>query len=751
MKHLAALCLLLCGLSAHAAGITIAEGGAPRAAIVVAADAAPPVAHAAAELAHFLQQITGAVIPTVHSAAEAATDYLIDLDNTTGKLPVPQKPYGEEEYQLEVVDNTLVIAGGAPRGVLYGVYDLLEEELGCRWFTPTVSHIPSQADLKIAKLSKHVSPVLEYREPFVMDCYDGDWNARNRMNGNRAQLEEKHGGKVIYSGFVHTFESLVPVSKYYDEHPEYFALVNGKRLKERTQLCCTNPDVVRIVTEGIRRQMRENPAAKVYSVSQNDWFNFCTCESCSKLSEEEGTTGAPVFQLVNQVARAVKEEFPGKLVDTLAYQWTRRAPKHMTFEDNIVVRLCSIECCFAHPFDKCDGVANRNFVRDAEEWAQKEVRLWVWDYTTSFTHYLMPFPNLHVRGPNTQFFVDHKVTGIFEQDVYNTLNGEFSGLSGYVGAKLLWNPKRDVSNVIEEFLSGVYGAAAPHLKEYLVQLHDLVKGHPRRHMDIWVGPEAKWLDDAFLEKADALFDRAETAAAGEPEQLERVRVARLSVDYCILDRIRHAQGQRYEVDHANYLLRLDPGFAGRVNRFFEVAERNQMLQLREQGLDLATYRSNFPLTAERQLTPREPCAPGRLRQGIRYEFFEGQWQELPGFDDLTPLRTGIAKSIHLKNGGATEHYGLRFTGYFHAPRDGVYTFTIHSNDGSHLYLGDELLVDNGGNHKMEMKSGIAALKAGYHPLRVTYFQSGGDQGLEVYVEGPGIARQQMPAKWLLRE
>lgn len=73
----------------------------------------------------------------------------------------------------------------------------------------------------------------------------------------------------------HTFERLVPKAKYYDTHPEYFSLVSGVRMKEVSQLCCTNEDVIRIVTDGVLKAFRENPQAKILSIGQID-FSFET-------------------------------------------------------------------------------------------------------------------------------------------------------------------------------------------------------------------------------------------------------------------------------------------------------------------------------------------------------------------------------------------------------------------------------------------------------------------------------------------
>ena len=256
-----------------------------------------------------------------------------------------------------------MIAGGPLRGNLYGVYGLLEDHLGCRWFAPGVSRIPHIARIALGPIDETKIPVLEYREPYTFDCMDGDWCARNRMNSSSARLEARHGGRVRFADglFVHTFARLVPPAKYFAAHPEYFSLVGGKRQNGYAQLCCTNEDVIRICTEEIRAAMRAQPDATVFSVSQNDTDKHCECPRCQALARQEGSQGAPVLNLVNRVAEAVEKEFPGKAVETLAYQWTRQAPKTMRPRPNVIVRLCSIECCFSHPLATCDSRENRAF------------------------------------------------------------------------------------------------------------------------------------------------------------------------------------------------------------------------------------------------------------------------------------------------------------------------------------------------------------------------------------------------------
>lgn len=565
--------------------LPVAKGGAALTRIVVADNAPPPTRYAAEELKRFLGEITGADIPLVSDAEPAVDNEIVVGKNARLDqlgVSIDLGKLGQEGYVLRSQKSRLFIAGGEPRGTLYGVYGLLEDFLGCRWFTPAISHIPQSPDLILDPINESVVPALEYREPFTMDCFDGDWCARNRVNSSAASLTGKHGGKVTYYGFVHTFNQLVPPDKYFDQHPEYFALVKGKRVRENTQLCCTNEDVVRIVTEEVRKSMREHPEAMVFSVSQNDCGNFCTCDKCAALAKAEGSQIAPVLQMVNRVARAVADEFPGKAIDTLAYQWTRKPPKTMRPEPNVIIRLCSIECCFSHSFESCDSRDNQKFVKDVEGWSKMCNRLWVWDYVTSFSHYLTPFPNLRVRGPNIQFFVDHNVTGIFEQDVYTTLNGELSGLSGYLDAKLLWNPDYNPDLAINEFLHGVYGPAAGIIRQYLDLLHDHME-RDNIHMNIWIGPTAKYLDGGILPEADQLWDAAEAAVADTPDILERVRVARLSVDYAILERAR-AEAKDKPAGSAA------PSMIARAKRFFEIAERNGVTMYRESNGALADYK-----------------------------------------------------------------------------------------------------------------------------------------------------------------
>jgi len=534
--------------SGHAQGLLIADGGQSPYRIVISQSAPPSERHAAAELQNFLKQICGAELPVLTDDVPLSENEIILGDNAhLGALGVEVgwQGLGEEGYVIETVGPHLVIAGGKPRGTLYGVYGFLEEHLGCRWFSSTVSRIPRLDRVEIGRIQEIKVPVLEYREPFYTDAFDADWAARNRMNGNYAALDEERGGKVTYSHFVHTFNQLVPPDQYFADHPEYFSEREGKRIGETTQLCLTNPEVVRIATEKVKEWIREAPEAKIFSVSQNDCGNWCECDKCRELDEREGSHSATILNFVNQIAEAIEKEYPDKLIDTLAYAYSRKPPKTIRPRHNVIVRLCSIECCFSHPLESCEQ--NRSFREDIEAWSKVADRLYVWDYVTNFSHYVMPFPDLDVLQPNIRFFVQHNVKGIFEEGNYSSGGGELAELRAYLLAKLLWNPDCDVAAARQEFLEAYFGPAAEPIAQYIDLLHSKVE-RENIHVRIFDPPTSAYLTSDLIGQADALFDRAEALAQDE-KTLQRVKVARLPIQYVhIATSAPDAPGRRELID-----------------------------------------------------------------------------------------------------------------------------------------------------------------------------------------------------------
>lgn len=546
LRILATILLLsLLAVACHAAPLALASGGKTAYTIVVDPDATVTEQHAAQELASFLKQVTGVEFPVKTTVVPLSTPMLLVGPGKIQNRLAPDlkldslKPDG---IVIETVGDNLIFAGDRPRGTMYAVYTFLEDTVGCRWWSSKVSTIPSKPALSVPEQHVRYIPPLENRDTFWFDAFDADFAARNKSNGSSEHLDDVRGGKIRYGGpfFVHTSAMLVPVEKYAKEHSEYYSMRDGKRIVADSpycQLCMTNPDVKRIVTEQVLEYLAKDPTANIISVSQNDTDLHCQCPECMKLENEEGSPMGPLLALVNYVAAAVADKYPNVAIDTLAYQYTRKPPLHMKPLPNVIIRLCSIECDFGSPLTSEN---NKTFADDIKGWSKICKRLYIWDYTTDFAHYIMPFPNLRVLGPNVRFFVDNGVKGLFEQGGYQSYGGEMAECRAWVLTKLLWNPRLDDRKLVDEFVTGYYGAAAPMIREYLTLLHDSVE-KTKTNLVIWVPPTSPYLTFDLMSRAEKLFNGAEAAAKDDPALLGRVQVARLPIRYVWAKRWRELQ------------------------------------------------------------------------------------------------------------------------------------------------------------------------------------------------------------------
>ncbi|MCS7253195.1 MAG: DUF4838 domain-containing protein [Armatimonadota bacterium] len=573
--------LLLIALSVNAvgggiamAGVVIAERGKSDYSIVIAKDAIPSERYAAEELQRYIERISGAKLPIVTDEQPMRKrEIMLGENGHTKKLRIKldTKKFGTDGFIIRTVGESLVIVGGKPRGTLYGVYALLEEKFGVRWFAPDVEHVPKFDRLELPSLNEMQLPAFEYREVFWTEMMrDADFAARHRLNGQHYRLTEKHGGRaVVFYPFVHSFDALIP-RELFKEHPEYFPLIGGKRVSGYVQRCLSNPNVLKLAIEKVRQWIKEHPEATIIDVSQNDTGNWCQCENCKALDDSEGSPSASIIRFVNAIAEAVEKEYPHIRIETLAYTYSRKPPRTLRPRHNVIIRLCSIECCFSHPLDGCPSPENKRFVEDTKAWQKVAPILYVWDYTTNFAHYIQPFPNLDVLQANVQFFSKHGVVGLFEQGNYSPGgNGEMAPLRSYLLAKLLWNPNTDIKRHMDEFLNGYYGSAAKPIRAYIELLHSRVreKGY---HAHIYDAPTAPYInDDEFLNAAEKLFDEAENIAADDSIRF-RVQVARLPIWYVKLatNRVKGEEKQKL------------------LGRFLEIARKAGVTHISEgRGLD----------------------------------------------------------------------------------------------------------------------------------------------------------------------
>ena len=492
--------------------------------IVISTEASTSEKTAAKELQQYIEQMSGVQLPIVSAPEKGQPCIYVGYNERVADLTGARKPRpNDESFTYKTVGHNLVIWGGSQRGTMYGVFTFLEKELGIHWLTPKCTLVPKYDKWKLTRLNRHEEPFVKYRYSNYFVAKDApEWSAHTKENMKWGPLASKYGGMEAYYG-AHTMEWLVPVKEFFATHPEYFCMRNGKRYDGYGQLCLSNPDVLEICKTRMKQRMRENPEYRIYSLSQNDNFNFCQCEKCVAIENQYGGHSGLIVWFVNQVADAVKDEFPDKFIGTFAYQYSRQPPTGIKPRENVVIRLCSIECCFAHPLD-AGCPQNEAFMRDLKGWSELAPHLFIWDYIVDYAQYIAPWPNFQVLGPNIKVFGENKAIGIFEEAQYQSTGAEFDEMKAWTVNQLLWNPEQNVDSLVNIFIYGYYGKAAPYIKEYYNLCQSLVK--PDVHYGIYIRENHEIYSDEFIKKAFDILDKAKAAAETDEirEQVDRVRM-----------------------------------------------------------------------------------------------------------------------------------------------------------------------------------------------------------------------------------
>ena len=161
------------------------------------------------------------------------------------------------------------------------------------------------------------------------------------------------------------------------------------------------------------------------------------------------------------------------------------------------------------------------------------------------------------------------------------------------------------------------------------------------------------------------------------------------------------------------------------------------------------FRNEKPVSGTSRATftkvkPEESLEIENAIKGIQYKYYEGDWDSLPDFNSLKPLEQNIIPNFSISSAKSADHFGFEYSGYIKIPEDGIYTFYTSSDDGSRLYIGSNLIVDNDGQHGIVEKSGTVALSNGYHPIRVTFFESSGGQNLDIKIKSLNMEKESIP-------
>ncbi len=659
--------------------------------VIVDAEAIASERYAAEEFVSLFEQAAGVKLPVVSGTAGPTGNVFIGPGAAMADSAVGfgVDDLGEEGLRINIQKDNIAIAGGRPRGTLYGVYEFFEKYLQVRFLTPDHTHVPDVASVGEipCQLYSYV-PVFSLRYPFGSPSRPADplFTTRVRDNTRRCpgretvSWESKLGGvgrqsQIRGGGFAR----MVPVDKYGKDHPEYFAMVNGVRKITRgkggPQLCVTNPELIELVAEGAIRFFDEHPDADHFNLSANDNAFFCGCEKCQAINVREDTPMGSHLYFVNAVAERVEKRYPDKKVATEAYLHTRKAPRTIVPRDNVQILLAPIEACGLHGYDDPGCPRNYELGKYMAQWEEICDDLWLWGYYTNFGSYALPFPNLKSISARFRFFQEHKVQGILTQNTYRTEAGEFSDLRYYVLSRCLWDPRLDSWALTEEFCRLHYSKAAQPIIDHLTMIHEDAErlgGHPFN----WASPAGTGLGPENTRKSLAYFAEAMDLA---DNQVVRSRVEKASL--CAYAAMLETPDLVFA--DGKYRLDLPSQYSDVFHRYIDIAKRHNLTRMAE-GIKAADYfeqierlAKGYPAVCLEDSTWRLVVLPENNGQMVEMTY-------KPTGRNLLRRRTwssGEIADFVMRSGSVHEETGL--SGYEHErPR----AFTVDSAKQTSLIL-----------------------------------------------------------------
>ena len=509
----AAMCTFLGVSLCNAAwALTIVTDGTSDYSIVIADDPIPAEHTAAEELALHIEQMSGARL-TIVSETVFSGDHGIFLGHTRRfknlGVQLDWEELGTEGYLLRTANEHLIIAGGRPRGTLYGVYDLLQEQWGCRWFTFDTSRIPRTTKLTLPDLDITKRPAFELRMlqfggygEWFWDHFDQTFAARLRWNfGHHSEDDPTYGGEFkILPNVGHNYIIFLDPARYAQKHPEYYALHEGRRLNyvlpsNDVELCLSNPETAAALIREATELLRASSNVDVLFIGQSDTGKYCQCGDCDVARRTYGgwdaVRGVRIManlpddtwndyggfaglqiEFINKVARALEDEVPDVAVGTWAYYYNRRPPRGVKAHKNVMVMYAPWNSayqddprCYCHSIDS--GPINDDFSNYGAElgaWTRIADKVYVFDYWLGI--WIGQPVNIPTIRRTIRFYRKLGVEGVWLDGLHGVPAG-FEWLTLWLWAQLAWNPDFDADRGINEFCEAYYGAAAPYIQKYI--------------------------------------------------------------------------------------------------------------------------------------------------------------------------------------------------------------------------------------------------------------------------------------------
>ena len=544
--------------------MAVIEDGQSGYVIVRGQNAIPAEITAAEKLQGFLEEIGGALLPIVTDDTAPQAKEIVVGD--TNRFAVDYALLGEEGFVLKSEGDKIIIAGGKPRGTLYGVFDFLEKFAGCHWYGKDKKVIPALRTVEVpAQIDELEVPAFEYRQfTIVQGGFDVDSALANRANAgwHAAQLLgapeyggvsryvlDGHAGEWIMSEVIDGVRYPMSSPEYFERHSELFAKdSSGSPRGGYTNPCFSRPEVLEIYVDYVRERMAENPDTACISIALNDTNDTCQCIDCKTayfeecgipMNTENSNCSGTHFRFLNALCEAVVPDYPDLIINTYAYFNTELAPK-TKLHPNALVSFCPIFMCYVHKAGECQQEGTRQtFDVNYKTWVEKCDKFVIYDYPLSYNHWPAVYPVWDNIQSYLRMYRDDGLLGLTNCSS-SSQDLAFHQLIGYIYAKLLWNPDMDMEDIYSSFLPDYYGAGWQYVREYIrvvsEELSGRTVGGAQQHTDCLGGGtaggnlrctnnEMKYINELW-EKAKEL-----TAASSDPRrdaQLRSVRLAELS-------------------------------------------------------------------------------------------------------------------------------------------------------------------------------------------------------------------------------
>ncbi len=484
------------------------------------------VTYAAAELQEYIETTCGAKLEIVDSAEVGTKRLLLDvtkIDDSTDNF----KYYSDADG--------IVFEGSAKRGIIYSVYNFLENQLGWRFFAEGCEVCYESNKIDLVDVNKDYEFVYEIRDIYSNSYFPHDISLKRYQNGQGKRDGIIGGYEMFHHYGIHTFWRLAGHSGEYD------------------QPCLNDEGVYETMLGNIIGWLDESGIKSVH-ISQNDNQRYCTCEKCQADIDYYGSPAGSVIKLLNRIDEDLKSRgYEDVQLVTFAYQYTFPCPKNITCNDNIAIELCMSNVCCNHAYNDPSCETNSAAMREINEWSKLCDEFYIWDYAINFAYMLSPWPNFDNILSNTATLAEIGAVGIISQANYqgNNKSGEFEALRSYLVAKCLEDPymtEAEYYNHMDEFLKAFYGEGWVYVRNFI----DFILEIKTENCYAWGltgSPENVYGDHAFEPYNELLiewWDKAEELA-GTEAQLENVRRSRLCCDYLRIGAIHH---QAYDVRDA---------------------------------------------------------------------------------------------------------------------------------------------------------------------------------------------------------